>query len=353
MLNKDESNAIKGLLIFLIILGHNSIFTKSIPGSFGYLYTFHVQTFFVLPFLYGAKTLALKDSFKKNFARLYYPFIVFFIVLSIVNYFLSNTIADPNKLININKGGGIFINTLLTGSYYFIDLFTGFQYLWFLPVMFSMSVLRETIERKPIIKYVVLLIGFVSYIMFFVFMYSKPYNVKINQTIMMFSLFAVLQGCGAYFLGKMCAFFVNHKYSRKTIPLFSIFFVVASVVYIIKVYSNNLSELDAWIYRFIMPVLFVNFIMLFRSMLSKCAVLKQLGKYSFPIYIIHPILCTIAFIVCNKYLIINIYWGLFIQIIVIVISYYLSILWFRIVPLRKITLPRDMKDIFNIKTSKE
>ena len=65
-LNRDESVAIKGFLTFLIVLGHNAVFTKSLQGLFDYLYTFHVLIFFILPFFYrgeGRGSVTFKNSF--------------------------------------------------------------------------------------------------------------------------------------------------------------------------------------------------------------------------------------------------------------------------------------------------
>lgn len=70
LLKRDLSVGWKGILILLIVLGHNSILCKpSIEADHFYiwrtwLYTFHVWAFFVLPFLYGCKELNLVDIVK-------------------------------------------------------------------------------------------------------------------------------------------------------------------------------------------------------------------------------------------------------------------------------------------------
>ena len=150
-LNRDESAAIKGLLMFLIILGHNAVFTNSLKGSFNYLYTFHVLCFFVLPFMYGkTEQKPFKQSFKKNFIRLYYPFILFFTILSLLSYFTGGNEIDLNKISTTGIGNNNyfigFTSTLITGNKYLIDHFTSFQYLWFLPVMFSMNLIKGLIR---------------------------------------------------------------------------------------------------------------------------------------------------------------------------------------------------------------
>ena len=61
IVSREESNAIKGLLILLIALGHNSILSFAWDGCEpveayfhrNWLYQFHVYVFFMLPFIYN------------------------------------------------------------------------------------------------------------------------------------------------------------------------------------------------------------------------------------------------------------------------------------------------------------
>lgn len=347
-LNKEQSAAIKGLLIFLIVLGHNAVFTNSVPGSFGYLYTFHVQAFFILPFLYKTKMEKYSDSIKKDFARLYYPYIIFFILLSIICYFMQGSSIDTNGVIDINATGIkkilLYISTILTGNFYLIDYFSGFQYLWFLPVMFSMSVIRKK-ERKK--ERTLMVIGLICYIIFFVFMYGQPYKSNINYILMLFSPFAILQGCGAFFLGKASFSLMNNDKSRIINIICTILFVTLSVTYIVLTYCDYMDKISQWCFRFIMPILFINLLYLYKDFFARFNLLKKLGNNSFPIYLIHPMLCTIAYLICERYLSINVVYAIIIQIAVVFISYYTSVLWQKITPLRKKTLPRSLDEIYN------
>ena len=349
-LNREESAALKGLLILLIILGHNATFTNALPGSFGYLYTFHVQSFFILPFLYdnydNTKHISFKDCFVKNFVRLYYPFILFFLILSLFCYISNGNNIDINKLIDFKNDYCVFylINTIFTGNYYLIDFFTGFQHLWFLPVMFSMSVIKESLYKTKSFKYIVILLGFISYIIFFVFMYKKPYNTDINFGLMLFSPFAILQGLGAYFLGIATVTAINNRNFKLINIASSVLFIVLSCTYIFQITNKTLGDYT-YLYRFIMPFLFFNFILNFKVSISKSVLLREFGKYSFPMYIIHPPLCIITYFICKNYLEINIIYAIVIQVCVVVISYYISVIWYKIIPLRKKTLPRSIDEL--------
>lgn len=59
---KEESASIKGLLIFLIVLGHNFVFLDCFPSTYPYWYTFHVACFFILSYTYSCKKLKKTDS---------------------------------------------------------------------------------------------------------------------------------------------------------------------------------------------------------------------------------------------------------------------------------------------------
>lgn len=353
-LNREESSAIKGLLIFLIVLGHNAVFTDSVKGIWGFLYTFHVQAFFILPFLYGSeKNYNFTSSLKKNFWRLYWPFVIFFISLSVLWYGVQNVITDSRSVFNVNLIGWdkfkYYVVALFSGSYYLIDYFTGFQYLWFLPVMFSMSVLREVIPSSRLWQSLIMVIGLISYTIFFVFMYKQPYEKDVNSTLMLFSPFAILQGCGAYFLGKLGAQTLNHKYRKSTVPVFSTLFIVASIMYLVLVKTDSLTNTMQWGFRFIMPFLFVSFLILLKTVLAKSKFLRALGNYSFPIYIIHPIICTVAFMVCDKCLEVNLVSAIIVQVVVVGLAYWISVLVYKIEPIRKKLFPKTFDEIYKKK----
>ena len=337
--------------MFLIILGHNAVFTNSLKGSFNYLYTFHVLCFFVLPFMYGKnEQKPFKQSFKKNFIRLYYPFILFFTILSLLSYFTGGNEIDLNKISTTGVGNNNyfigFTSTLITGNKYLIDHFTSFQYLWFLPVMFSMNLIKETISNKKIIKVSLYILGCVSYIIFFVFSNKTPYNRDINFYLMKASPFAILQGLGAYFLGRTSVAIINNKYCKYINLTSSLLFILLSIIYITDLYNNTLSTQKNWCYTFIMPFLFINLIFLTKDYLAKSNILKRIGEHSLPIYLIHPPLCIVSYMICQKFLQINLTYAIVIQILVLTVSYYIAVLWNKITPLRKKTLPRSFEDLY-------
>ena len=54
-IDRDTSSVIKGVLIILIVIGHNKVLCSTDNKGADYLYLFHVICFFILPFFYDIK----------------------------------------------------------------------------------------------------------------------------------------------------------------------------------------------------------------------------------------------------------------------------------------------------------
>ena len=140
---------------------------------------------------------------------------------------------------------------------------------------------------------------------------------------------------------------MNNNKSRIINITCTILFAALSITYIVMVYCVYMNKISQWCFRFIMPILFINFVYLYKDFFARFNLLKKLGSNSFPIYLIHPILCTIAYLICERYFYVNVVYAIIIQIAVVSISYYASVLWLRITPLRKKTIPRSLDEIYN------
>ena len=58
LISRNESSAIKGLLMLLIVFGHTGMITTNLATGektffWQWLYSFHVYVFLILPFIYG------------------------------------------------------------------------------------------------------------------------------------------------------------------------------------------------------------------------------------------------------------------------------------------------------------
>lgn len=337
---RSESTAIKGLLIFLIILGHNAVLTDSIPNLFSYLYSFHVASFFIIPFFYESKKRGFKASIEVNFIRLYYPYVIFFLLLSGLFYFLD--VVDPNP-VDLGQGEGVllFLNSLFSGSYFLIDKYTGFQFLWFLPVLFSMMVWKDFLGRYEKLRTIFLVIGFLSFILYMVLMYSKIL-LDFRYKSMLFSPFALFQGLGAWFLGYTCKALYDSRLSGLLQKISFLLFVIISVYYFLFSSGSN----TVLVMRCLMPYLFFGVLLYARSVIGKIRIFECLGKYTFPIYIISSLLCSVSYLLCKKVSLINIPMGIFLQILLTFFSLGMAYILYEYLPMfRKFIFPRSSRDL--------
>lgn len=162
-LNREESGAIKGLLIILIIIGHNYMLCNMYFDSwiFFWLYQFHVMMFFVLPFFYKrSKKSQIVATILKDLKRIYVPYIWFF-TFSVIVYSLLYHKSMPSFF--------QFLQGLLPLRMDKISELAGVKFLWFAPVFIFFSVLYATYQRCGlIIKTIIIVVSFVAFILVFI-----------------------------------------------------------------------------------------------------------------------------------------------------------------------------------------
>ena len=130
-LSRQESNTLKGLFIFLIILGHNHILCPTNGIIMQYLYRFHVIAFFIIPFFYTNYQGKLNiNNIRDYFVRNYIPYILFFSFS-----FLVFHLAIKKDGLDIS----VFLKGIVFASQPVIKQTTGFYFLWFLPAFFAVT----------------------------------------------------------------------------------------------------------------------------------------------------------------------------------------------------------------------
>lgn len=147
LIDRANSTGWKGLLILLIVLGHTSLLCKYGAGENDFyawrhwLYEFHVRAFFILPFLYGCKQMGAKELFtetRKTFVRLFVPYIWIVGVCVIIQLLLGNP---------VDYGKAIW--AFIVGSQGMLHEYIGFHFLWFLPTMFAVILIRNVYYSIP------------------------------------------------------------------------------------------------------------------------------------------------------------------------------------------------------------
>ena len=337
----SESAAIKGFLIFLIILGHNMIFThytEPIQGM-GYLYCFHIQAFFILPFLYGAKLLT-KKRLANYFIRLYWPYLLLTTILSVIysNFYLQ-------------KGFDFWeiLRMYITGDVDLIKQHCGVQIFWFMPAMFSLSVLKDWFyNSNKVVRTVLLLFSCIANV--FLFLASDyGYYYEISADIRSVVPFGLYSGISYLVFGVFVRWIVGKlkEFEIKCSSCLIIGFIGCSFLYFI----NELSFHEQMIHvalLIVMPIIFMLILWYNGRHIQHLSFMEKAGDKTFPMYIIHPFIGYILYAFVVKYIHISLLWAIVAQIVMFWGSYYLSVGLYRVDRIRKILLPRSFSELKSV-----
>lgn len=309
-INKNDSLAIKGFVIILIILGHNKLLScEHLPFLFGYLYSFHVGVFFILPLFYDIKkTHKIREHIPNTFVKLFIPYIILYTLLFVLNRFMN-------------------ISWSISDVYmYFVGMFSvdpsviyktsNAQYMWFVPSFFFFSVVLDYLKRNKYdtIKFL-LPIALVLYSLGD-FIYNLLFRLPLYLTISFASLIIVE--------------------NIKNIKILSVTsFAILSVVII-----NGYLQPKGWVHL-VMSISFFLIIYSYREIFGKMPMLKEIGKYSFPMYLLHFFIYnTLVLILPHTFLS-----SLMILILTIFLSYIIS--WVIMKNVRPYIFPNSFTELKN------
>ena len=133
-----EIDAFKGLLIGLIVLGHNSLFSAEFPLEFRILYNFHVACFLLLPCIFfGQSVRGLQVT--DRLVRYGVPHMLFFL-LACVSYFYFFV---PGNITAVQEWVGSVFIALLFSSEETYNTAVGLRLFWFLPALLSLLFIRS------------------------------------------------------------------------------------------------------------------------------------------------------------------------------------------------------------------
>lgn len=256
---RDTSEIMKGLLILLIILGHNTILINNISGLFDYLYSFHVLTFFILPWFYTTK-FSWNSTIKRS-TKLWFWYLAFFVVQVVFYNLLFDTTFSLSETIKAFFLGG---HTLLKGV-------TGYMYLWFMPAFFFSMLIRDiyTIANKP--SRIAMVLTSLGIVIFFAFRAYIIYN-----------YIAVIQGIFFAALGIVASqLTLPTKNSHRALVV--LLFVVCSVLMFI-------DATKGFVHPFMPFVAFFAIWSIIEWLKKYMNWLQSLGKLSMFIYLTHPLI---------------------------------------------------------------
>lgn len=258
-LSKDSSDAVKGLLIILIVFGHNHVLAPNTEngGLMSYLYHFHVVSFFILPFFYQKSSVfdlrKILDIIIRCFVPYFWTCLLCWLVFSVFNHTYLFGVEHVIAFIN--------------GTQTPLNKCFGFIFPWFLPAFCSFSILLLIVRRWSL-AYIIL--GIVSVITWFL-SWETIFSLK-QMLPFGFSIAIMYFGYGIF------CFHIN-KFGKWCKYVGAVIFIMLSIAY-----WSGLQW--GWAYSHILPI---SFFMLLLSIepFIKCKWLKVLGQHSIVIYLLN------------------------------------------------------------------
>lgn len=314
-IDKKNSATIKGLLILLIVLGHNHVLCPNTVehGIMGYLYLFHIAGFFILPFFYDIPS---DTSWKCISAKIIRTWIPYFWICILC--WIAYSVKKHNFIINIE----LVIN-FLRGTQTPIRESFGFVFPWFLPTFCSFSILLLYARKYKHLYISLSLTAFIlwglSWENFFVLKNAVPFGVVLAIS---------------YFGSGVLAFEFNRrfKYSR--------YFALLLFILMSMCYWNNIEI--GYMYQ-LFPVAFFMSLLLVVPYIN-FGFIRLLGNNSLGIYLYHMFFVNITYMMFPKTTIMGIV-GFFISLFA---SLGINMLIYRIHTLRILLYPKNIDEIKTI-----
>lgn len=295
LISRDESTAIKGLLMLLIVFGHTGMLTTDYAtGSrtffWNWLYSFHVYVFLILPFIYGYKNNSVANTtkvtgggklidihqvlkdLKHNLIKIGIPYCWFFLFSVII--FVT---VGGGKL---DLGGMLY--AFVFGNEPLMDKYIGFNFMWFLPAMLALMTLKSVwYNSKQIVRIAIIAVSIVLWCL-------AIFKVLPQWNIGMYVPFAISQAFYFILFG-----FTARMLVKKEIPAqwqMPIVVLLIGLCTVLLYYRNEISgpnmNVNIVVHLF-MPILAFLFLYGMRNLLGKSKILKFIGTYSLQIYLVH------------------------------------------------------------------
>ena len=318
-LGRDYSDAIKGILIVFIVIGHNHILCPNTEtgGIMQYLYTFHVVGFFILPFFYDKKTDVTWRGVLQTIARCWIPYfwicLLCFVVMCITKH-------------QFDFGWGQ-VSAFFNGTQSPIRKNFGFIFPWFLPTFCSFSIMLSFARRYRWLYILLLVLGLCTLFM----TWEQFYSLK--NTIPFGGGLAV-----SYFGIGVIAFELN-RYSRWIKYMGAVAFALLSVSWWMNVSIGIFMKLipSAFFLALLCVMPYFNY-----------GWLRLLGRYSLGIYLFHVFLTNATYMIFpHKWV-----WGWIGFAASLVLSLLMTMGIYHTEHLRKLLFPRSWEEIIHIRNYK-
>lgn len=234
LISREESLAIKGLMMLLIVFGHTGMLTTNYEtGSrtflFSWLYFFHVYIFFILPILYGYKFKSpivnrggqcvdiqrVVADIKRDVVRIGVPYFWF----SLLSVFVFVTL-----------GGGQFdfkgiLYAFFFGNESLIDKYIGFHFVWFMPSMIAILAIKSVYYNSNAKWRLSIIV--ISVVLWFLAILKIVNRFEVG----MYVPFAISQGFYFIIMGLVSRAIINKQWSNKVMmPIILLLAIVLTLI---------------------------------------------------------------------------------------------------------------------------
>lgn len=312
-IDRERSAVIKGILILLIVIGHNHILCPIDNRFMGYLYEFHVICFFILPFFYENKAPLSSQRVTNTVIRTWIPYLWMIILC-----YLAHGIYTKDFSISFRH-----VQAFITADKTFLGKYFGFVMPWFLPTFCTFTLLLGCARKYNLIYGGVMIWGIMN-----IFLPWKEFFVE-RQTVAFGLAYAVV-----YFINGAITYWIYIQ-GNWTKWLGLIGFIVLSICYWKQIHIFYLYLLFPTC-AFLSLLLIVPYV--------KASLLNVLGKYSLGIYVIHLFINRIIELaVPHTFL-----WGCITLVLTLVSSIWIIAFIYKIENIRRLFFPKSFKELCSI-----
>lgn len=283
-----QSFSLSCIRIIATILILSCHLLQGYENQWAFLLNVGVQIFFLLSgFLYGKKEIVnIKLFYKSRVIKVYLPYVIFFIIISIIYFLFKHKITFIQII-------GYILNIQA-----FIKPVEGLNHLWFLSVLMICYLITPFILRALKKPYVFFVIGFILFTIQFVWI-QKMYSMSLW---IMIYIIGICMGKYESKLLKNCLFFVS--LIALSVLLYNFSFN--------KLIDSGFSHYNGWLHIMLAIFLFLILYWLFDSVLlmkKLNKISKQLDSYSYEVYLTHHVfmLGPLSILYITKYDSVNIF----------------------------------------------
>lgn len=291
LMTREESTAMKGLLMVLIVLCHNALLNNSlVDGSYlphrRYIYLFHVTCFFILPLMYGytykygenARWRNIGHDTWRNFVRCWVPYTWFFLLFIVVGIFQHREFTPS-----------LLAYAYIEGSQSPMAWILGVHFLWFLPSMCALLIMKSCwYNAKTWVKVVLVVLGVALMIQN---IWSVFGHIDIWDTIP----FSLVQGLKYLMIALMTRCIIEYIDQKYCIMMCGILLIILTMLFVMDEGKDILIVLPHFrIMEWLLPVSFFPLLYYVRKIWTKSNLLMLIGRYSLYIYLTHVIVYNVV-----------------------------------------------------------